>query len=123
MQIALHGETFVSSLVEVPDPNSRVRRMVSLDVRERHPPHEGRQIIVAARPDEQVPVVAQDAVPAQPHGEPRHAVGKDLLKRQKVAVLAKDAQTPIGSIEHMIHVSAQRDSLGSRHGHDCTPRA
>ena len=91
----------------------RVRGVVALDVHEGHPPQERRQVVIAAGPQRQVPVVAHQAVAAQPHREPPDPVGQDRLKGQEVRRLAEDAQTPVGSIEHVVHRSTQRNPPGS----------
>jgi hypothetical protein len=61
-------------------------------------------------------MVAHDTVGTDPHVHPPSAFGQDMLKGKEVSFLAKDAQTPIGSIQYMIHVPACYNPLWSRHG-------
>jgi hypothetical protein len=68
-------------------------------------------------------MVAHDTVGTDPHVHPLSAFRQNLLKRKEVSFLAKDAQTPIGSIQYMIHVPACYNPLWSRHGDNCIHRA
>lgn len=86
------------------DSDGSVGGMVSLCVCESHPAHKVRQVSVAMRPQEQVPVVAHNTISAKPHSEQRRTIGQDFLKGQKVVFIAKNPQTSIGTIEYMVNI-------------------
>lgn len=49
------------------------------------------------------------------HRKPLYTLGHYLLESEKVVILAKYAQPPVGPIEHMINVSAQCYPFRPRH--------
>jgi hypothetical protein len=67
MAVILHRETFESALVQMPDSNSPVRNVVPLRVSKADPAHELRQIAILSRPQQQMPVIAHDAVATDTH--------------------------------------------------------
>jgi len=57
-----------------------VRSVVALGVDERDPAHEMGQVAILTRPENQMPVVAHDAIAAKTHVEPLKAFGQNLLE-------------------------------------------
>ena len=88
------------------DSDGTMGCVVSLCMRESYPTHKVRQVAVALRPQEQVPVIAHNTIPAQPHREQRRTIGQDLLKGQKVVFIAENLQPPVGAIEYMVNIPA-----------------
>lgn len=115
MAVGLDGETFVTALIQMADADGAVGGVEPLGVELSDPSHKGGQIAVVSGPDQQVPVIAHQAIAAQTHGETLDAFGEDLLESPEIIVFAEDAKTAVGPIEHVIGVSAQRDSFASRH--------
>ena len=105
MPIVLDRKALVSPTIEMPDSDCPVRNMIPLRVPQSNPPHKVRQVAVLTRPQKQMPVIARNAVTANPHGEPLGALCQYLLKSDKVAVLAENTQTPVRSIERVINIS------------------
>ena len=115
--IVLNREAFVASLVEMADTDRAVSGVKALDMRQRNPSHERRQVAVAAGPQNQVPVVAHQAPAAKPHLIQRNAFRQDLLERFKVGGLLAYSQPPVGTVENMIDIPAMRDALRSAHNY------
>jgi len=90
-------------------------RVPTLGVRDREPAHELRQVAVATRPEEKMPVIGQDMPCQNAHRQPLFGLCNHLLKRLEVALFAENPHSPHGSIEHVICVSAAGNSQSSWH--------
>lgn len=79
------------------------------------PLHKLRQIVIFLRPENQMPVVAHDAIAAKPHLEPFDPFGEDVFKRFKILPLLKDPKPSIRTVQDMIGKIPFRNSYRSRH--------
>ena len=100
---ALNREALVPPLIHMPDADGLVSRMPPVRMRRRHPLHKRRQVPIRPRPQHQMPVVAHQAIAAQPHPEPLNPFGQHRLKRRKILRRLEDPQPTIGPVQHMIY--------------------
>ena len=88
----------------------------ALGVRQRQPMAEVRQFAVPPRPKQQMPMIGHQAIRQQAHaGNVLQSFTKNTLEGFKVGVLGKHAQPPIGPIQNVVHVTAQRRPQWSSH--------
>jgi len=73
-------------------------------VRHRHPLHKRRKIAIGLRPQNQMPVVAHNAVAAKTHRKPLQPFSQNLLKRRKIVRLLEYPQPAVGTVENVIYI-------------------
>ena len=66
-------------------------------------------------PEQQMSVIAHDAVAAKTHIHTFKPLGEDTFKRFKVGTFFEYPQPTIGAVKNMINNSASTFSFGSRH--------
>ncbi len=81
-----------------------------------NPLHERRQIAVVFRPEQQVPVVAHNAIAANPHAGSSLTFVQNVFKSNEIARRFEYSQPAISSIHDMIIETANCLSFGL--GHD-----
>src|ERR1700677_2772948 len=94
-----------------------IMRVPALRVRQRKIVSKIRQLAVASRPAHEVPVIRHQAIGQQTHS--RHVLerlGQNTLEGLVIAYLLKKRHPPIGPVEDMVNVAAQRNSPWSSHG-------
>jgi hypothetical protein len=82
------------------DPS--VMPVMAADMRHRDPAHEFLELLVAARPQDQVPVIGHDAPGEQVHAISPESFGQAVQKRLVIPRLAEEAHSPVASIQDMI---------------------
>lgn len=115
MSFILHRERLESALVDVPRPCTMTMGMPPLCVGEGQPASEAGKILVFFGPDDQVPVIRQDAIGQQPHVDPLDRLMEDIFKGLVVAIFLKNSHPRIGAVEDMINNSAAGISSWSSH--------
>jgi len=115
MRIILYREALVPAAVNMPDSDCSMRNVISLRVCQSNPSHEVRQIAIAPRPQEQMPVIAHYAIAADPHLETLDALGENLLKGEKITGLTKNPEPTISPIQGVVNITAQRNPLIAAH--------
>ncbi len=115
MLVRLHGKTLKPPLIDVPYPCCPVRRMPSLCMRQCYPSHKLRNIAGLARPQQQVPVIAHNAVTAKPHPHAIHPLSQHPLKRLEVRTLLEYPQPPIGTVANVVNNTTSTLSFRARH--------
>jgi hypothetical protein len=111
----LDRETFKATLVYVAGSGCAVGFVPSLGVGDGDPSHELCQVAVGFGPEDEVEVVAHDAIAAKSHGETVDAFGEDLLEGEKISFLLEYTQATIGTVECVINDVAFRYSLWPGH--------
>lgn len=119
--VALDGKALVATLIDVPDADGFVGSVPAVRVRGRDPLHKRRQVAVRPWPQHQMPVVAHQAVAAQPHPKPLDTLGQHRLKRRKILRRLEDPQPTVGTVEDMINDVAFVDSFLSWHNRQSYP--
>lgn len=72
---ALNGKAFIATLIEMADAGGAVGGVPALGVRAGNPFHKQRQVAVMMRPENEVPMVAHQAIAANPHLEAFDSLG------------------------------------------------
>ena len=76
---------------------------------------------IVSRPDYQVPMVRQQAVSQQTQaGHVLQGLPENAFKGGVIGLLTKQRPAAIAPIEHMVHVTTQRQPMRSRHGGQST---
>src|SRR5688572_20667934 len=87
----------------------------ALGVRERQPADESGELAIAARPDDEMPVIRHEAVGQEASFGPLDGLQQDVLKGFVIGGRVKDREPGIGAIQHMVHIAAEGGSEGSSH--------
>src|SRR5271167_3355244 len=101
--VALSRKTLESSLIEMPVPHGSVRDTPAHRVRMRQPTEEVRQLAVALRPDDKMPMVRQDTVRENPNRFTPVRLDHDAFERLKVGRLAEHVHPADGSVQDVVH--------------------
>src|ERR1700693_5975571 len=88
-------------------PLAMVMLMIAAHVRRGQPQHVTAEIPVLTRPQQQVKMVAHQAIGQQAHVGAFPGLAEELHEGGAVAVLVKDSPAAIASIEDVVAVSAQ----------------
>ena len=119
--VALDGKAFVTPLIDMSDADGLVGGVPAVGVRGRDPLHKRRQVAVRPRPQHQVPVVAHQAIAAQPHPEPLDPFSQHRFKRRKIRSRLENPQPTVGTVQYMVHPVAVVNSLLSWHNRPLYP--
>jgi len=118
MLVRLNREALEPALIDMPYAGSAVCGMPSLRVGHRYPSHEFGDIAVVNGPQQQMPVIAHDAVAAEAHIYALKPLSKDTLERFKIGAFSEYPQAAVSTVENMINNTARTVSFGSRHRYD-----
>jgi hypothetical protein len=100
--VALDGEALVSALVQVAAATRVVVCVVPADVRDAHPTHERRQRAVRPWREDQMPVVAHQAVGQQVDAEAVEPLGQHAFEGGEVAVLVEQPHAAVATVGHVV---------------------
>src|SRR5438132_623558 len=89
--------------------------MPALRMRHRQPAHPFRQVAVPARPDDQVPMIGQQTIRQEPHGQPVEGRAQDAFKGGIVFWLVEDSGPVNRSVEDMVDESTGSDTQAPWH--------
>jgi hypothetical protein len=81
----------------------------------RQPAEEGGHFPIGLRPDDEVPVVGQDAVRQDADRVPPVRLEQDAMERLEVGVLAEQAHPAHRAVQHVVDLPAGRVSCASWH--------
>src|ERR1700722_14625602 len=101
MMIILNRETLEPPLIEVPLAHFSPVLAPPPHVRGADPLHELRKIFGPARPENQMPMVAHQAVGEDAHSRPLPSLFQDLDECGVVPGLAEDVHPAVAAIEHV----------------------
>src|SRR5688572_6217312 len=100
MIVLLNGKRFEATLIKMPAANVMVMGMPALRMRQGQPMHEVRQLAVAPRPKDKMPVVGHQAVADQAHaGNMVLGFSDNALERLIVGILAEDRDAAVAAVE------------------------
>ena len=99
---------------------SAVGVVVSHGVSDADPAHKLRKVAVMVRVEQEMPVVAHDAVAADAHVDTVLSLAEYFLEREKVITFLENTQPSIGTIEYMIKITAGSFPDRSSHNSDFT---
>jgi hypothetical protein len=106
MMIALHRKTLEPALIQVALTDRFAVLAPPPDVSGTDPLHELGEVIGVPGPENEVPVIAHQAVAQNPHPGAPAALFQQLEKREKIAGLLEDVQPAVAAVEHVKHDSA-----------------
>jgi hypothetical protein len=86
-----------------------------LGVGEGQPTQEPRQVAVASRPDDEVPVVGHEAVRQEADRVALAGLGEDPLEGFVVAVVLEERQAAVGPVEGVVDVVGVAGTEGAAH--------
>ena len=109
MVVLLNREGLEAALVQRACACRPMRRVPTLRVRHRQPPHELRQVAIATGPEDKMPVIGHHAPRQNPHRQTGFRLPDHLLERLKVALLSENAPPTDGSIQHVVRISSARN--------------
>ncbi len=115
MEVVLHGDGFVASLIDRARADRSVMPMPAAGMSARGPRHELGQFLVMFRPYDQVPVIGHQHVTQKPEWHTRLRFPQSHQKQPVVLVGLKERQPPRSTIHHVKHESTGRPSRSSRH--------
>src|SRR5258706_5976663 len=113
--IGLHGEALVSALIQVPAAGGMAMLVPAADVGDSEPLHEPTEVAVAARAQDQVPVVGHEAVAEQIDGHDREGFAKAFLEGGVVAGVVEELAAGVGAVEDVEDHAARGDAGGAGH--------
>ena len=116
MLIGLDGERRESSLVEVPGADGVAVEVLAPHVRRREAVHEGLQITVALRPEDEVPVAGHHAVGEDAHRDPFERASDNPFECVVVAGVLEDPGALVGAVEDVEDHVPGSDACCARHG-------
>ena len=94
----MDGETFKAALVYVAGSGCAVGFVPPLGVGDGDPVHEVCQVAIGAGPEDEVEVVAHDAIAAKSHFESVDAFGEDLFEGEEITFLFEYTQAAVGTV-------------------------
>ena len=106
MIILSYREGLEAALVQMTGAHVMIVRVPALRMGQRQPVAKVGKLTVVARPDDEVPVVGQQAVCQEPHA--RHmlqGLAENALECFVIAVFVEDSQAAIAPIEHVIDIA------------------
>ena len=123
MLVALDGEALVGALVEVAAAGAAAVLVPAADVGDGEPLHEAPELAVGGGQQDQVPVVAHEAVGEQADaGEGGEGFGEHFQEGGVVAGGVEDGRAGVAAVEHVEHDAAGGDAGGAGHGGRVTRR-
>ncbi len=115
MVITLYREALESSLIKRSVTHNTMRNAPSHCMRVREPPKKVRHLNVLLRPDDDVPMIGQDAIRQDADCLPLMCLDHDALKRLKVILLSEHVHLPGRSVVDVINKPARCYSRCSGH--------
>ena len=112
----MHHEGLKPTLVEMAAAGTAPVGVPALGMGQGEQAHEGGEVIVAPRPEDQVPMIGHEAIGEDTH---RHALlhrGQHAFKGAVVLLLFEDGLASVSAVEHMINQTAGGVAVGASHG-------
>ena len=117
MGVVLNGKGLEASLIDVPGAAGFAMRVPTLRVRQCKPADKLRQLSLVSRPDEQVPMVWQEAIGQKSSFAPLHGLGENFLERIEVRIVVEHGHARIAAVQNVIDESRLGGSMWPSHGH------
>jgi hypothetical protein len=115
MLVALHRERLERSLVEVSFTFTVMSLLRATHMRRRHLVHEGRDLVVQFRPQNEMPVIGHQAVSQDSQRDDQQRLLHDAHEGLVICRARKECSPPIPAIEHVKDGSARAAAFGTRH--------
>ncbi len=115
MIVFLDRKRLETALVQRARARRAMRGAPTLRVRDRQPPHEFRQVAVAARPKHEMPMIGHNAPRQNPHRQPALGLSNHFLERLEITLFPKNPHPPRCSVQHVVRISSAGNSQSSRH--------
>jgi hypothetical protein len=123
VNVLLNGKTLEAALIKMPITDLVIMLLPAPRVCHGQARHEGGELPVLRRAEQQMPVIGHDAVSKELDGNGRQGVGEDAFKGGKVFILAEDFAASDAAVEHVKDHSTGSDAGGTRHeGEDIAGR-
>ena len=120
MVILLDRKRFEPALVEMARADVVVMGVPALRVRQGEPGHEARQVPALVRPQDQVPVVGQQAIGQDAHRHLRLGLAEHALKRSEIAGLVQERTPGVATVQHVVDQPAFSDPQHTSHSYRIT---
>src|SRR5436309_15167630 len=114
MFVALDDEALKTPLIQMAAAVA-VMGAITLDVRVANPRKVSGQVLIGARDDCKVKVVAQEAKGQQRHVRMLLAFDEQLDERGEITVLVEDSLAAVAAVQHVINQSASGGACDSWH--------
>ena len=115
MLVGFDGERLESSLVQVPGADGVPVQMPAPHVCRREAVHEGVQIAVAVRPEDEVPVAGHHAVGEDAHRDAFERASNNPFDCVVVAGVFEDLRASVGAVEDVEEHVPGSAACGARH--------
>ena len=96
--------------------------MPALHMSHSQPAHVLGQVSISGRPEQQVPMIGQEAKPQEPHGHDFGSLFQDPLEGRVIARFLENPAPADSSVEHVIDVTASGTAKTAGHDNEDTVR-